>query len=113
MTALVYKNEWPCNHKRRRRGTWGLQPPKLDINPFHPGKFSERTIGNRAESLQNVYSPLNLTCSYAMLATVRSSSGSSISNDFHFLPETRASGYMWCQQYALRGLGLFPPLFQY
>ena len=41
-TSLVEVNE---NHTRRKRGG-GLLPPKLGRNPFHSGKFSERTIGN-------------------------------------------------------------------
>ena len=34
------------DHKRRRRGAGGLKTPKLGRNPFHSGKYSERTIGN-------------------------------------------------------------------
>ena len=38
-------------------GGRGLQPPKLARNPFHLGKFSERTIGNSGRKLTDVYSP--------------------------------------------------------
>ena len=39
-------------------GLGGLQPPKLGSNPFHSGKFSERTVGISDRKLT---APLNLT----------------------------------------------------
>ena len=47
---LLYQIEGGYDHKRRRRGAGGLQPLKLGRNPFHSGKFSERTIGNSGNS---------------------------------------------------------------
>ena len=39
-------NAIASTHKLRRRGAEGCSSPKLGRNPFHSGKYSERTIGN-------------------------------------------------------------------
>jgi len=44
-------------YKRRIWGQRGLQPPKLGRNPFHSGKFSERTIGNSGRKLTERLQP--------------------------------------------------------
>ena len=58
-------------------GGWGLQPPKLERNPFHLGKCTETAIGNSGNisassptlfdiSVENLQTPPpNLTSSYA------------------------------------------------
>ena len=53
-------------HRRRRRGQRGCSPPSWTEIRFTRTKFLKRQWEIRAESLQNVYSPLNLKSSYPM-----------------------------------------------
>ena len=47
-------------------GHKGAAVPKLGRDPFHSGKFSERTIGNSGRKFtERLQLPLNLTSSYA------------------------------------------------